>query len=111
MFMNLLLNAVEAMDGKGELTIQTSVSSDDKSVFIKIADTGPGIPPDILASIFEPFFTTKERGKGTGLGLSLVYNIVNDHGGKISVESPPGQGATFNIELPTTSDLHPDAKV
>jgi signal transduction histidine kinase len=71
-------------------------------VHIEIADSGPGIPPEVLPHIFDPFFTTKEEGAGTGLGLSLVYGIVENHGGRIKALSEPGQGATFVIDLPIT---------
>src|SRR5439155_132604 len=69
-------------------------------VQLEIADTGPGIPHDIQARIFEPFFTTKPPGQGTGLGLSLCRGIIEEHGGTLGVESEPGHGATFRIELP-----------
>lgn len=100
-FMNIILNAADAMEGNGKLTLKTyrSLENMDK-VCIKITDTGPGIPADILPHIFEPFFTTKPEGKGTGLGLGLAYGIVEDHGGSIRVNSTPGQGATFTIEIP-----------
>ncbi|MEE8430705.1 MAG: ATP-binding protein [Candidatus Desulfatibia sp.] len=102
-FMNIILNAADAMEGNGKLTLETyrSLENMDK-VCIKITDTGPGIPADILPHIFEPFFTTKQEGKGTGLGLGLAYGIVEDHGGSIRVNSTPGQGATFTIEIPLT---------
>jgi len=100
MFMNIILNAVEAMEGKGKLTLKTCLSSKKNHVTIEISDTGPGIPDGILQQIFEPFFTTKEAGKGTGLGLSLVYGIVENHGGSITARSKPNEGATFIIELP-----------
>ncbi len=99
-FMNIILNAAQAMEGKGRLTLKTGLTADGERVLLEIADTGPGIPEDVVDHIFEPFFTTKEEGKGTGLGLSMVYGIVLDHNGKISVESKPGEGATFLIELP-----------
>ncbi len=100
-FMNIILNAADAMQGNGQLTLRTYRSSENKDqICIEITDTGPGIPDDILPHIFEPFFTTKQEGKGTGLGLSLAYGIVEEHGGSIRVNSAPGQGATFNIELP-----------
>jgi signal transduction histidine kinase len=98
--MNVILNAAQAMNGKGRLTITSRSLSDGKRVCIVIADTGPGIPEDHLSQIFEPFFTTKEEGKGTGLGLSLAYRIVENHGGHISAESTPGKGTSFRIELP-----------
>jgi CheY-like chemotaxis protein len=73
-------------------------------ITIKFSDNGPGIPKDIQNRIFEPFFTTKELGKGTGLGLSIAYGIINKHNGKLYVESEPGHGATFVIELPIIKD-------
>jgi signal transduction histidine kinase len=69
-------------------------------VEVAVVDTGPGIPPGLERRIFDPFFTTKEVGKGTGLGLSITYGIIKEHGGTISVVSPPGEGATFLIHLP-----------
>jgi two-component system, NtrC family, sensor kinase len=99
-FMNIILNAAQAMDGKGHLRLSTSLSEDGDKLVIEISDTGPGIPDHILKHIFEPFFTTKEEGKGTGLGLSMVYGIVQDHGGVITVKSFVGEGTTFRIELP-----------
>jgi PAS domain S-box-containing protein len=106
MFMNIILNAVEAMEGKGKLTLTTSLSLDKDHVVIEIADTGPGIPETVRSQIFEPFFTTKEEGKGTGLGLSLVYGIVENHGGTITARSIPNEGAAFIIELPLTGQDH-----
>ncbi|MDF1614524.1 ATP-binding protein [Desulfurivibrio dismutans] len=98
-FMNLLLNAVQALDGPGEITLRTRAEGDE--VHIIISDTGCGVPPENLDRLFEPFFTTKEVGKGTGLGLSIVYDIVvKQHGGDITVDSAPGQGTTFLIRLP-----------
>ncbi len=102
-FMNIILNAADAMQGNGKLTLRTYRSSENKDkLCIKITDTGPGIPADIIPHIFEPFFTTKQEGKGTGLGLSLVHGIVEEHGGSIGVSSTPGQGSAFTIELPLT---------
>jgi len=100
LFMNLILNAVQAMDGKGTLALKTTAKTDKNKVQIEIADTGPGIPEEALPHLFEPFFTTKEEGKGTGLGLSLAYNIVENHGGSIAAENNPDQGANFIIKLP-----------
>ncbi|MEW5908411.1 MAG: ATP-binding protein [Thermodesulfobacteriota bacterium] len=106
LFMNIILNAAEAMDGNGRLTIRTYEMSKRKQIGVEISDTGPGIPHEVLPHIFEPFFTTKEVGKGTGLGLSLAYNIVKNHGGSIRAAASPEQGAVFTIELPyNTLDL------
>jgi two-component system NtrC family sensor kinase len=99
-FMNIIVNAAEAMHGNGMLTIATSPSPDQKMVFVEFTDTGEGIPEENFNRIFDPFFTTKEVGKGTGLGLATSYGIVEDHGGKISVRSKVGEGTTFTIELP-----------
>ncbi|OQX25080.1 MAG: PAS domain-containing sensor histidine kinase [Desulfobacteraceae bacterium IS3] len=98
--MNIILNAAQAMDGRGKLTVKTGSVPDENMVRIEISDTGPGIPDEVLSRIFEPFFTTKEEGKGTGLGLSLVYSIAENHGGTVSVKSKQGQGTVFIIELP-----------
>jgi len=97
-FMNLLVNAGQAITGKGDITIRTGQRGDE--VFIAIADTGSGIPPEVQARLFEPFFTTKPVGKGTGLGLSLAYSIVQKHGGRIEVDSTFDKGTTFTVWLP-----------
>jgi len=99
-FMNIILNAAEAMEGTGQLRVETLPSDNGSSVLIRLSDTGPGIPTEVLPHIFEPFFTTKEEGKGTGLGLSLVYGIIENHNGRIWAESEQGKGTTFTIELP-----------
>jgi len=99
-FMNIIVNAAEAMHGSGTLTIITSPAPDRKTVFVEFTDTGEGIPEENFTRIFDPFFTTKEVGKGTGLGLATSYGIVEDHGGKIGVRSKVGKGTTFTIELP-----------
>ncbi len=106
-FMNLLVNAGQAIPQAGEITVRTG--RQDKEVFIAITDTGEGIPPELLKRIFDPFFTTKPVGKGTGLGLSLVYGVVNKHQGRIEVQSVVGQGTTFTIWLPIEPDVQPDA--
>lgn len=98
--MNIILNAADALEDGGKLTLKTYFSPDKNMVCIEISDTGHGIPEDVLPHIFEPFYTTKEQGKGTGLGLSMVYGIVNSHDGNIRAESEPGRGTTFYIELP-----------
>jgi PAS domain S-box-containing protein len=99
-FMNIIVNAAEAMHGSGTLTISTSPAADRKAVYVEFTDTGEGIPEENLTRIFDPFFTTKEVGKGTGLGLATSYGIVEDHGGKIGVKSRVAEGTTFTIELP-----------
>jgi PAS domain S-box-containing protein len=99
-FMNIILNAAQAMDGKGRLTVKSYRLPDKDWVYIEISDTGPGIPAHILPHIFDPFFTTKQEGEGTGLGLSLAYSIVEKHGGYIHAKNNPDQGAAFTIELP-----------
>jgi len=103
-FMNVILNAAQAMDGNGKLSIETSLISDKNQVSIRISDTGPGIPEETLQHIFEPFFTTKDEGKGTGLGLSMAYGIVENHGGMITAKSQLGTGTTFIIELPISME-------
>src|SRR2546428_2846322 len=95
---NLLSNAVQAMEGKGRLGLATRVQGED--VIAEISDTGCGIPKSVLHKIYDPFFTTKEPGKGTGLGLSIVYQIVTKYGGANKVESEGGRGAP--LPLPFT---------
>lgn len=97
-FMNLLINAAQAIKGKGDITIRTGHSADE--VWIEIADTGSGISPEHINRLFEPFFTTKPVGKGTGLGLSISQNIVEKHRGRIEVNSEINKGTTFRICLP-----------
>jgi signal transduction histidine kinase len=97
-FLNLLLNAVDAMPEGGEIQIQLTATK--KLAQVRIADTGRGIDPDILARIFDPFFTTKEAGRGHGLGLMVTKNILRDHGGRIEASSHLGRGTEFRIELP-----------
>ncbi len=104
-FMNILINAAQAMRGKGAIAIGTYEAATKDRVVIEIVDTGPGITEEHLKHIFEPFFTTKEEGQGTGLGLSVVYNIIENHGGTISAKSQVGQGTTFIIELPITRNF------
>jgi len=99
-FTNIILNAAEAMDGKGRLTVRTDVTADRKCIEIEITDTGCGIPEENLERIFDPFFTTKETGKGTGLGLAIVDGIVEKHRGTIEVKSQVGKGTTFIVRLP-----------
>jgi len=102
LFMNIILNAAQAMEGKGTLTLKTEREADEEKARIEISDTGPGIDKAILPHIFEPFYTTKEEGEGTGLGLSLVYGIVENHGGHIKAVNNVEKGSTFVIRLPLT---------
>src|SRR6266404_7542070 len=102
-FINLLTNARDAVVDSPRKAIRISASVGAAAVEIAFVDTGHGIPPGLEGRIFDPFFTTKEVGKGTGLGLSITYGIVKEHGGMISVVSPPGEGATFLIHLPLAS--------
>jgi signal transduction histidine kinase len=109
-FMNLLVNACQAMDGPGTIRITTRLvdgpgdraasGGAGPAVEIAIADTGRGIPPDDLPRVFDPGFTTKGVGVGTGLGLSICYQIVEAHGGNIAAASRPGSGTTFTVTLP-----------
>ena len=99
-FMNILLNAVEAIECEGQITIKTSTDEEKRNVYISIIDTGQGIAKEIYDKIFEPFFTTKEVRKGAGLGLSVAHSIVEEHHGKIEVESETSKGTTIKIILP-----------
>src|SRR2546427_815036 len=99
-FINLLTNARDAVAEAPRKAIRIAGSTGSGAVEVSLADSGHGIPPGLERRIFDPFFTTKEVGKGTGLGLSITYGIINEHGGTISVVSPPGEGATFLIHLP-----------
>jgi two-component system NtrC family sensor kinase len=101
-FVNLAMNAMEAMGQGGRLTVTLRAAEAGRAVDVILADTGPGIPPELHTKIFDPFFTTKE--KGTGLGLSVVYGIVQRHGGALSFESAPGQGTTFTLRLPAAGE-------
>lgn len=96
--MNLMINALQAMHGGGRLSVKTRHGSE--HVHLSVEDTGPGIAPEHIERIWDPFFTTKPVGQGTGLGLSITNRIVTSHGGRIDVESTPGRGARFDVELP-----------
>jgi signal transduction histidine kinase len=103
--LNLVINAEQAMlsaQGRGALVVRTWHNAERDVVLLEVNDDGPGVPEDVRAKIFDPFFTTKEVGKGTGLGLTVAYAIVQEHGGRIWLESPPGVGASFFVELPTS---------
>lgn len=99
-FINLLINAGQAISGSGSITITTKYIKEKDKITVTIEDTGQGIPPDIINRIFDPFFTTKPVGQGTGLGLSVSYGIIKEHNGEISVRSEPDMGASFKVELP-----------
>jgi signal transduction histidine kinase len=97
-FVNLIINALQAMDGQGTLTLE--VGRTELSATISIGDTGPGIPQEHMRKIFEPFYTTKPPGKGTGLGLHSVRSLVQQYGGQIHIHSLVGEGTTFHLEFP-----------
>ncbi len=101
--LNLIINAEQAMlstNGRGVLVVRTWHDSDEDLVILEINDDGPGVPDEVQPKVFDPFFTTKEVGKGTGLGLTVAYAIVQEHGGRIRLESRPAGGASFFVELP-----------
>jgi signal transduction histidine kinase len=97
-FLNIISNAIQAMEGKGKLIL--SSQQDKGFIVVQIQDTGPGIPPEYIAKVFDPFFTTKDQGEGTGLGLNIVHRVVEQYGGNIKIESEPGEGTTFVISFP-----------
>jgi two-component system, NtrC family, sensor kinase len=107
-FMNILVNAAQAIEKSGEITIETE--SKNGAVEVRISDTGSGIPKENLTRIFDPFFTTKEVGKGTGLGMNIAYNIIKKHNGTITVDSKVGEGTTFTIRLPIAADSSEEDK-
>ncbi len=108
--LNLATNAADALGGRGRLTISTRTdpTGTPATVVLEVADTGPGMDPEVAARAFEPFFTTKPRGQGTGLGLAAVYGIVQRAGGEVTIDSTPGSGTTVSIRLPLVDQL-PDA--
>ena len=97
-FMNLLTNAVQAVEGQGDIRLRTY--AENGSVFVEVSDSGPGVAPELGERVFEPFFTTKAVGKGTGLGLAIAHSLVARNGGDIQLQSAPGHGATFVVRLP-----------
>jgi two-component system NtrC family sensor kinase len=97
-FLNLINNAIDAVEKDGWIEIKTR--KEDSQIIVAIKDNGPGIAEEHLKKVFDPFFTTKETGKGTGLGLSVSYNIIEKLGGTIKAESKPSEGAVFSIKLP-----------
>jgi two-component system NtrC family sensor kinase len=106
-FVNMVLNAGQAMPNGGDLNICIGTTENNESISVDISDTGYGIPEENLKKIFDPFFTTKEN-KGTGLGLSVSYGIIESHGGKIEVQSEVGKGTKFTILLPVNPDGQTD---
>jgi signal transduction histidine kinase len=102
-FLNLFLNALQAMPDGGTLNVRAYAEKE--SLIVIVRDSGVGIPKEHINSIFDPFFTTKEIGKGTGLGLSVTYGIIQKHQGAISVESEVGKGTSFTIELPCVGSM------
>jgi PAS domain S-box-containing protein len=110
--LNLMINAEQAMigaNGRGTLVVRTWHDPDQESVILEINDDGPGIPDDLQPKIFDPFFTTKEVGKGTGLGLTVAYAIVQEHGGRLHLESRANGGASFCVEMPISGGKLPPA--
>jgi signal transduction histidine kinase len=105
---NLVMNAVDAMDERGKLTIRTYRDGKSGMACLEVQDSGTGIPPELISKIFDPFFTTKMPGKGTGLGLSTIYGIVKENNGRISVKETSHEGTTFILELPI-KDSKPDS--
>src|SRR5262249_52947438 len=106
--LNLMINAEQAMlsaNGRGTLVVRTWYDADRESVAVEINDDGPGIPEEVQPKIFDPFFTTKEIGKGPGLALTVAYAIVQEHGGRIRLDSRAGSGASFFVELPVSGAL------
>jgi two-component system NtrC family sensor kinase len=104
-FINIILNAADAMNGKGTLTLETTIREGEPFINISITDTGHGIKKEDKSRLFEPFFTTKEAGAGTGLGLAICYSIIQKHKGTIEVESVVGKGSTFTIKLPLRKEI------
>jgi signal transduction histidine kinase len=102
-FLNLLVNAAQAMEKQGIITVCSWHDND--HVYVSVKDNGKGMPKDVQKRVFEPFFTTKEAGKGTGLGLSISADIIRKHGGEISVASEVGVGTAFTVKLPVDSPL------
>jgi signal transduction histidine kinase len=107
--LNLISNSIDAMESGGRLTIR--LGRIDDQFRLEVQDTGSGIPPDLLAHIFDPWVTTKEQGKGSGLGLSITRQVIASHGGTIRVQSGPGQGALFTIDLPAAPGVHSQRNV
>ena len=106
-FLNLVINAVQAIDERGVIILRTGF--DEHEVWVEVGDTGKGIEPEDMDKIFDPFFTTKATGKGSGLGLSLADNIVRRNGGRLETRSKPGKGSVFRVTLPRNRLLNNEA--
>jgi signal transduction histidine kinase len=104
--LNLLMNAIQAVDSGAQIAIRTRFLEDSQAIQYEVSDNGPGIPESIRGKIFDPFFTTKPLGVGTGLGLWISYNIVEQHGGTIDLTTEPGQGTKFTVTLPIQLPLN-----
>jgi len=104
-FVNMVINAWQAVGEGGNIWLRTYMNADATRAIVEIEDDGCGIKPEHKGRVFEPFFTTKEPGEGTGLGLSVSYGIVKEHGGEILVNSTPGEGTVFVIELPIVEEV------
>jgi two-component system NtrC family sensor kinase len=104
--LNLFMNSIQAMESGGELKVMVGPAEIPSEVRIDVVDNGPGIPAEYMSQIFDPFFTTKKEGMGTGLGLSVSYNIIKKNGGRMEVQSQPGQGTCFSIFLPLSGRLN-----
>ncbi len=102
MFVNLILNANQAIEPGGTITIKSEMINN--NISIEISDTGVGVPENVIKNIFNPFYTTQDVGEGVGLGLSIAYRIIESHNGNIDIQSQPGQGTTFTIRLPIISE-------
>lgn len=111
MLLALIVNAVEAMEANGVLTVSTLYKVSEKKVYLSVKDNGRGIPEEVMPHIFEPFFTTKTAVKGFGLGLSVVYGIVQNHRGEIKVDSRPNEGTTFTIKLPINLEVNREIQI
>ncbi|MCL4540670.1 MAG: ATP-binding protein, partial [Bacteroidetes bacterium] len=103
-FMNLFMNAKQAISGEGMIEVGTRLDSSGTNLLVTISDNGCGIPVRNIDKIFDPFFTTKPVGEGTGLGLSVSYGIIQDHDGRIEVDSRAGKGSTFTLTLPVAPE-------
>ncbi|MDA8326772.1 MAG: ATP-binding protein, partial [Nitrospiraceae bacterium] len=103
-WMNILMNACQAMGPGGSMKISTWLEPEPRRVAAAFSDSGSGIPREIQGRIFDPFFTTKEPGQGTGLGLAVSYGIIKEHGGEITFETEEGKGATFKVSLPIDAE-------